>query len=253
MSTGDTDVTVALVLAGGGARGAYEAGALSILLPELERRGLLNAAFLAANAQRPAVHVSEPAVARGWYVDGGTRLNTPVKPAIDFGAQRIVVIALNSLAPGPAQLAGEQRPDALVGAGQILDGLLAAQLTADVQTMAMVNGMTRATRVVPGRKRRIPYIVISPPECDAIGKLALRVLRKHYTSLLQSLRAPDISLLTRLIAGASDAAHAELASYLLFAPEFAKALIRLGRADAKRWIGQPHEVDGLWALSPVTG
>src|SRR5207248_783388 len=57
---------IALVLAGGGARGAYEVGALSVLLPELERRGerprilvgtsigALNAAFLAAAADRPA-------------------------------------------------------------------------------------------------------------------------------------------------------------------------------------------------------
>jgi hypothetical protein len=58
--------TVALVLAGGGARGAYEVGALSVLLPELERRGqrprillgtsvgALNVGFLAAQAHVPA-------------------------------------------------------------------------------------------------------------------------------------------------------------------------------------------------------
>lgn len=56
------DERVGLVLAGGGARGAYEAGVLSVLLPELEARGrrptvivgtstgALNAAFLAAVA-----------------------------------------------------------------------------------------------------------------------------------------------------------------------------------------------------------
>lgn len=55
---------VALVLAGGGARGAYEIGVLSVLLPALEEDerpdiiigtsvGAINIAYLAANADQP--------------------------------------------------------------------------------------------------------------------------------------------------------------------------------------------------------
>src|SRR4051794_32892277 len=59
-------VEIGLVLPGGGARGAYEVGALSVLLPALEARGErvsivcgtsvggINAAFVSAVAARPA-------------------------------------------------------------------------------------------------------------------------------------------------------------------------------------------------------
>ena len=47
---------------------------------------------------------------------------------------------------------------------------------------------------------------------------------------------------------ARDAAHGELLSYLFFAREFARALIELGRADAERWLAEPHD-DGLWQIT----
>jgi NTE family protein len=205
----------------------------------------------------PAVRVPEPEVARGWYFDGGTRLNTPIKPALALGAERVVVIALNSLSPGPPQLAGEERPDALEGAGQILLGLLGDQLTADIRTLASVNALVGATREhsssakPSAAKRRVPYIVIAPAEPDAIGRCALRVFREHYSRPLQAIRSPDIALLARLTAGGSDAQHAELLSFLLFASEFSKALIALGQEDARRWIDQAHDLDELWQVGPI--
>jgi len=44
-------------------------------------------------------HVERPPEARGWYYDGGTRLNTPVKPALGLRVDRMVVIATHSIAP----------------------------------------------------------------------------------------------------------------------------------------------------------
>jgi hypothetical protein len=93
-------VKTALVLSGGGARGSYEVGVLSELLPELERRGeapsiivgtsvgAFNAAFLAANAHRPAADATRDAVA-GYIRAGRARLAAAA--AGDIEAVRAVV------------------------------------------------------------------------------------------------------------------------------------------------------------------
>ena len=55
----------------------------------------------------PPILVESPARARGWYFDGGTRLNAPIKPALDLGADRLVVIASDSIAGPTMELADD--------------------------------------------------------------------------------------------------------------------------------------------------
>ena len=92
----------------------------------------------------PAVRVARPATAAGWYFDGGTRLNTPIKPALALGADRVVIVALNSIAAAPPQLAGQDRPDALEGAAQLIQAVLVDPLVNDVPHLAMVNELVAA-------------------------------------------------------------------------------------------------------------
>jgi len=202
----------------------------------------------------PSVHVSAPARARGWYVDGGTRLNTPLKPALELGARRVVVVALNAVgAPsaGDGALAGEHGPDAIEGAAQLLQAVLVDPLAHDVQTLATVNALVGAAPGdTPAGRREVPYMFVAPQERDAIGRLAQRVFDEHFADLRDAWRARDLAFLGRAVAGGSDPAHGELLSYLLFAPQFARELIALGRADAERWLAAPH-ADGPWELGPT--
>ena len=201
----------------------------------------------------PAVHVERPGSAAGWYFDGGTRLNTPIKPALALGADRVVIVALNSIAPGPARLAGEDRPDALEGAAQLLQAVLVDPLVQDVRTLAMVNELVEAGAGPDGElagKRRVPYIVVAPRERDSIGKVAMRVFRERFSNPRGALHSPNVALLGRLVAGGRDPAHGELLSYLFFDGEFGDALIELGRLDARRWVEEQHD-DGLWQLGQL--
>ena len=59
----------------------------------------------------------------------------------------------------------------------------------------------------------------------------------------------DLWLLGKILDGGADAMHGELLSYVFFAGEFAEELIKLGQADAQRWIDE-HPAD-LWQLDPL--
>jgi NTE family protein len=202
----------------------------------------------------PAVRVSNPRAAAGWYFDGGTRLNTPIKPALALGAGRVVVIALNSL-----RSAGVHgRPRALDGASQLAQAILVDPLVHDVQTLATINAIVRARPRAAGAPRPrgrvhriVPYIVIAPERPQEVGAIAARVFREHFAGLIDAAGAPSLALLGRAFGAAQSSARGELFSYLFFAREFAQALMRRGREDAERWLARRHD-DGLWQVGKLT-
>ncbi len=194
----------------------------------------------------PPVHVSGEG--SGWYVDGGTRMNTPTKPAIALGAGRIVIVGLNGTEPDEAGGGDDGQPDAFEGAAHLIQGLLADPLAADVRTLAATNELLRDGRSDPdGRKTPKPYIFVAPRRRDAIGELARAVYREHFARSTLLLPGNDITLLGRLVGADRSDIHGELFSYLCFARELAEELIRCGRADAEKWLAREHD-DGPWRL-----
>ena len=182
----------------------------------------------------PPVRVDEPRDARGWYVDGGTRLNTPIKPALDLGAERLVVVATDSVAE-PSSRSGRhdmQPPDFGDGALHVLQGMLVDPVVEDMRILGNINmffadkngqprrsGATRTGRratdaateryrAARGKKpyRMIPYIFIAPEKRGAIGRLAREVFKDRYGGW-KGLRSVDFPLLNRLLGRREPAAR----------------------------------------------
>ncbi len=189
----------------------------------------------------PAVEVAEPVTCRGWYGDGGVRLNAPLDPALELGADRVIVIGLNSAeTPDDPPVASE--PDLFDGAAALL-GVLADQLTTDVATLTAINEAVEQgdDSGEEDSRREIPYIFVVPSDRMRIGRIALDVYTRRYKSFWALLRTPNLALLGRITDAARNPMHGELYSYLLLGQEFIDEIIELGRADAQHWLDTEHD------------
>jgi NTE family protein len=227
----------------------------------------------------PPIRVESPREVRGWYFDGGTRLNTPIKPALDLGADRLVVIGMDSVTdigdePGRHEA---EPPDFGDGALHVLHGMLVDPVVEDMRILGNINmfftngqpptkgerrakdgrrredGSEAARRYREARGkppyRRVPYIFIAPQKRGAIGELATDVFRSRYGGW-KGLRSPDFPLLNRLLGGESPT-HGELLSYLFFDSEFVEELIEMGKRDARRWLEAPPGPEDPWQVEPL--
>jgi len=193
----------------------------------------------------PPVEVTSPAQVADHYIDGGTRLNSPIAPALALGADRVILIGFEPFA-GARRRAGGGAPRLADVAANVLDGLLVDQVADDIHRLAAINSFfvdgpagapvaATAYRTARGHHpyRKVSYALVAPRTRGALGELAERVLRERHRGL-RALADPDVALMSRMLGGGPS--RGELLSFLLFDEVFLEALIEQGRADAQDWL-----------------
>ena len=197
----------------------------------------------------PTVEVTVPRAASGHYTDGGTRLNSPIKPAVDLGADKVIVIGFEPFGPAPERPAAARRQPSIADvAANVLDGLLVDQVGHDLRRVAAINsffvenhstgpiGSPRTYRIARGLApyRPISYALVAPRRRGEIGRLAETTFKQRYGGL-RGIRNVDFGVMARAL-GSAHRSRGELLSFLLFDEQFISALIEMGKRDARRWL-----------------
>lgn len=197
---------------------------------------LLTPDHLLASAAVPAlfrpVRITEPGEFAGWYVDGGLRMNTPLKPALGLGCDRLGVVATTPEVPSARSPADPcaLEPDVFAAGALALRILLGGAVTDDLRALLAVNAQTR---VDPADPHEVVDVWFGGPPAERatdLATLANRVFRREFSGH-RALRNPGLWALDRAIGG-TEADHGELLSFLLFDPAFAEAAIALGAEHA---------------------
>lgn len=202
----------------------------------------------------PAVWVPDPISVQGWYNDGGVRLNTPLRPAIALGVDRLVVIAANSTSYGsapPPSPDDEPQPDVTDAAAQMMHAMLADQMTEDLNALTTRNHLateataagTTVTRIDGTPYRTIRYLTVSP-EPGSLARVVDEVLgRKLKATPWQWWEDSGNLLLAQLMRTIGDGpGRAELLSYLAFDETYFAEQVVLGQAAAEAALGNGWQV-----------
>jgi NTE family protein len=202
-----------------------------------------------------------------WFVDDGVRLNTPIKPAISLGADKVVIVATNPACHLPPEEPPRQKtPDLDDTFLQFMQAAIADPLIEDVYRLARTNTLVAVHNAdkelesdwegiwIEDEQRSIepiPYLFVGPTERGVFGERAAEVVKRINASENSLI---DLLVGTRRISqllGTQGTRQKELLSYVLFDPMFASEAIELGREHAYQEL---HELDGLnrdWRIGPI--
>lgn len=195
----------------------------------------------------PAVEIDQPSSAADWYVDGGLRMNTPLKPAVALGAKKVMVVATDPAEPGLSRRepSADWAPSAPGGAAQLLYALLTDRMVEDLRTLARKN--QDSTSAAEAGHDGIEWLFAGPApgETGPLAALAGEVLQGQASGP----RSEFVRILRRSVGGwiARDPGRLELLTHLMFDPEFIDGAIRLGQRDARRSLDGSGQV--TWQMN----
>jgi NTE family protein len=212
--------------------------------------GQLEAEHLRASAALPvlfspvALHMG---ARESFFLDGGVRLNAPLKPALALGAKGLIVVSTDPRRHGMSDaVAGSKSPSMQDQVLDVMRGLFADRMIEDIRVL-----LDRNRAVLEGRDgggdSYVPLIVGGAQDQDRVGSLAARAVRQilRGPDLIQALRNLDLWLLDRLTS-VSSASGPDILSYLLFEPEFIDEALKAGIQDAEGLMNDYPEPGDLW-------
>jgi NTE family protein len=185
-------------------------------------------------------------VGDAYYCDGGVRFNTPISPAIRAGADRLVIISLQSDARPASTTPPDHSPSTQFIAGRLLNALLLDPFQYDLAVLQRLNRMMETLEeIVPPEQmqrienlfeqlrgtpyRRLETLLFTPSE--DLGRIA----NDHLKRYLASWKVGAFPRFLLKKAALDDATwEADWAAYLMFDGAYAGRLIDLGLEDARR-------------------
>ncbi|WP_235015231.1 patatin-like phospholipase family protein [Oceanicoccus sp. KOV_DT_Chl] len=172
-------------------------------------------------------------IGRNYYGDGALRQLTPISPALHLGADKVLIISASG------HKKEYQKPHSRIHSpafGQVIGHLLNSafidSLETDIELLEQMNRLLELSSAEitnqEGRTLKpIDFHIISPSE--DIDTLA----DEHISSLPRSIRT------FLKVSGGTNNGGVNIASYLLFTPDFCKHLIDLGYRDG---LAQAEEI-----------
>ncbi|MFT2111368.1 patatin-like phospholipase family protein [Marinomonas sp. 2405UD68-3] len=185
----------------------------------------INFSHLLASSAIPTLFPAQK-IEEHFYGDGAMRQRSPISPAIQLGANKIMIIGVSGNQNPKSWTDTPKMPNSpSMGhiTGQLLNSAFIDNLEGDIQQLEYINSILSYVPedIIIPKAKHIESLIISPSK--AIDQIAA----KYLNTLPKSIR-----FLLSITGNNQDQSGNSAASYLLFTPEYCQELIELGQKDA---------------------